>query len=85
MSADLWYVNLVGRAPVPAVWVGAGWVAVSWAVTALLGFDFGDARLEARVPYALCATIGYLIAATPYSSRKTQENLDSLRPLGKGE
>ena len=85
MSADLWYVNLVGRAPVPAVWVGAGWVAVSWAVTALLGFDFGDARLEARVPYALCATIGYLIAATPYSSRKTQENLDSLRPLWKGE
>jgi len=85
VSAGLWYINLVRRVPVPAAWVGAGLVAVSWAVTALLGFDFTEARFEARVPYVLGATIGYLVAVTPYSIRKAQEDLDGLRPLWKGD
>ena len=85
MSASLWYVNLVRRVPVPAGWVGAGLVAVGWAVTALLGFDITERRFEARTPYALVALVGYLVAVTPYSIRKAQEDLDGLRPLWKGD
>ena len=81
MSGGLWYVVLARRVPVPAAWVGVGLVAFSWAVTALLGLDSTEARFEARVPYVLGAIIGYLVAATPYSIRKVQDDLDDLRPL----
>ena len=64
-SAGLWYIDLIRRAPVSAGWVGVGGIAFSWGVTALLGFDFTDARFEARVPYVLCVAIGYLLAVSP--------------------